>query len=386
MQSLKLKFKKEDSPKCKEEQETYNESGKSIVHVTNEELNSSEMAFFCIPKTETSIKISPKKKHKIDVKENITQKESEIINQINTVTSNLNVSNSINQESSIKMNDKTFLDVNTSNNASKEIKPENNLIPSPLTISNSEVDKLKFEYQIFTPNKIEMSNQSLKVKSDLSQEINSTSITHQKKLNELIEETVTFLDVNTSNNASKEIKLENNLIPPPLVINNSVIDKLKCEYQILTPNEIELSNQSLKVKTDLSQEINSSSNTHQKSLNELIKETVTNDITNQKPFVDQNASASLTNDCYSCGPSTSTVDINESLLIENVTIKNDVNPPKPNIDIEKQLISKWTIDEDKIILQTCKRVEDIEVLLETIKRRIPLRSVSEVNMLLFQIL
>jgi len=82
--------------------------------------------------------------------------------------------------------------------------------------------------------------------------------------------------------------------------------------------------------------------------------------------------------------------INESpLLDKNVTIKSETTENLPecygdrrkqdNNEPEEQQINKWTIDEDKIILQTCKRVEDIEVLLETINRRIPQRSVSEIQ-------
>jgi len=80
--------------------------------------------------------------------------------------------------------------------------------------------------------------------------------------------------------------------------------------------------------------------------------------------------------------------MNKSLYDKNVEIKGEVVENLPNCyedgrkqdnESEKQQINKWTIDEDKIILQTCKRVEDIEVLLETINRRIPQRSVSEVR-------
>jgi hypothetical protein len=118
---------------------------------------------------------------------------------------------------------------------------------------------------------------------------------------------------------------------------------------------------------------------------EFIEDLDTNIVSN-KQCDNQNISTKLQTEFYLS--SNTANDINISLN-EHITSKTGVieKLPKCYVDVqkqdnelEKQSINKWTIDEDKIILQTCKRVEDIEVLLETINRRIPQRSVSEVKL------
>lgn len=308
VQSLKLKFKKEESSKCKDDQDMYNETGKSIVHVTNEELNSSEMVFFCIPKAESSARNLTKKKLKADVNESIIPKECTMVNKLGSETMNFDNLDSNGKYNEIdNENSLNILNLNNVNNLSKEIKTEFNLIPSTKTIDNvSEVSKKI---------KIELTRQSLN--SDFSENVDQ------------IQPTVTsHIDHKNSDGTSEQIKIE--LVED--LDTSSIAYKEQCDNQ--------------NVPTKLPTDDSLSSNTVN--------------------------------------------DINKTLE-ENITIKSEVFDNLPegyvngqkqnNNEVEKQLINKWTIDEDKIILQTCKRVEDIEVLLETINRRIPQRSVSEVRIL-----
>lgn len=309
VQSLKLKFKKEENPKCKDEQEPCIETGKSIVHVTNEELKSSEMVFFCIPKAEPSVKIIPKKKLKVDIKENTIQKDYEIINQIKSETYNVNNLNSNLFEQNIEIKTEVFSNKNNTD-LPKEIKKEFNFLPSPVTTDNvPEVDIKCEQHQI--PNKIKLEFTNNITNSDFSENCNQSDTIHQKSLEE-----------------SKNLKIKNEL------------------------------DEDLAICT----------------------------ISNEKQYDDKNTSTKLTD----CNLFTTTSDINKTLLHENITLKSEtidnlsecyvhVRDRRDNNESEKQMINKWTIDEDKIILQTCKRVEDIEVLLETINRRIPKRSVSEIQ-------
>jgi len=309
VQSLKLKYKKDENPKsCKDEPEPCVETGKSIVHVTNEELKSSEMVFFCIPKAESSVKIIPKKKLKVENKESTILKDYEIINQIKSENSD-NINSDV-LEKNTEIKTEVFSDKNNDIDVLKEIKKEFNLLPSHGTIDNAPEVDIKFEqYQLPNQIKVEFTNNI--ANSDFSENCNQSENIHQKSVEE-------------SNN--------------------------------------------LKVKKEFDEDLDISS------------------LSNKKQCDDQNTSIELT-DCNLI--TTTTSDINKTLLHENITIKSEVidslsecyvhaRDKRDNNDTEKQLINKWTIDEDKIILQTCKRVEDIEVLLETINRRIPQRSVSEV--------
>lgn len=304
MQSLKLKFKKEENHKCKDEQEPNIETGKSIVHVTNEDLKSSEMVFICIPKTEASVKIIPKKKLKVDIKENAIQKDYETINQIISDTVNLDNFNSDVIEKNIQIKTEVFSD---KNDVSRELKKEINFLPSSVVIDNITEADIQYEkYQI--PNQIKVKFTNDTIISENNQSIN----VHQQSFDE-------------SNN--------------------------------------------LKIKQEFIDDLDISS------------------ISNKTQCDDHNTPIKLTESNFFA--STTRSDINETLLDKNITIKSEaidnlsecyvhVRNKRDNNESEKQMINKWTIDEDKIILQTCKRVEDIEVLLETINRRIPQRSVSEV--------
>ncbi|XP_025196927.1 uncharacterized protein LOC112595799 [Melanaphis sacchari] len=304
VQSLKLKFKKEENPKYKDEQESNIETGKSIVHVTNEELKSSEMVFFCIPKAEASVKIIPKKKLKVDIKENAIQQDYDAT--VNLDNLNLDV---FKKNRDIKT--EVFSDKNDVNDVSKKLKKEFNFSPSSVAINNvPEVDIKHEEHQIPNQVKEEFSNDI--VNSNYSENCNQSSNIHHKSIEK-------------SNN--------------------------------------------LKIKQEFIEELDISS------------------ISNKKQCNDPNIPIKLTESNLFA---TSTSDINQTLLDKNITLKSEaidnlsecyvhVRDRRDNNESEKQLINKWTIDEDKIILQTCKRVEDIEVLLETINRRIPKRSVSEIQ-------
>ncbi|VVC44297.1 Paired amphipathic helix [Cinara cedri] len=298
VQSLKLKFKKEGNSKCKDDQDPYNESIKSIVHVNNEELNSSEMVFFCIPKAESSTKIVPKKKLKVDIKENCIKQELETMNQINSEPFSFNNYNSDLYKKNNDNNTEDTLGINTKNNILNKTKTEINCT-SQSTIENIKKEDIKSEqHQIVNNINIELTSQSLITNNDLS--VNSILSMPQKNLEESYKHIIKKEFIEYSNNSN-------------------IINKELCH------------NTDIKLTTD----------------------------------------------------------INKSVLDESATIKNkaidnlskcylEVEKPE-NITSEKQLVNKWTIDEDKIILQTCKRVEDIEVLLETINRRIPQRSVSEIQ-------
>jgi hypothetical protein len=306
VQSLKLKFKKEENPKCKDEQEPNIETGKSIVHVTNEELKSSEMVFFCIPKAEASVKIIPKKRLKVEIKENAIQKDYEIINEIESDTVNLDNFNSDVFEKNLEIKNKVFLDKNDVNNVSKELKKEFDFLLSSVATDNLPEVDIKYEQ---LPNQIKEEFTSTNINSNSSENYYQSS--NQKSLEK-------------SNNP----KIKQEFIEDLDI--SSISNKKECDYH-KTPIKLTGSNLFPTTKSD----------------------------------------------------------INKTLLNKNLTLKSDaidnlskcyvhVRDKRDNNESEKQLINKWTIDEDKIILQTCKRVEDIEVLLETIKRRIPQRSVSEV--------
>lgn len=429
VQSLKLKFKKEKSPKCKDDQEINNETGKSVVHVTNEDFDSSEMVFFCIPETESSVK-RIKKKLKVNVKESVMQKECVIINQINSETSNLDNLNLVVSEKNNEINTKDSLDINTVKNVSKN-KAEIICIPQTVIIDN--VQKIDSKQ-----NKIGLTNQSLFINSDLYKYRNSSSNMCQKPLNESItsnkhnkkpfddqnstltsDSYFTTADINEYINTTTKSEVEN--VPVCYVdlqnqdsksvttdINQSLINEnipIKSEFENLPKCYVDVQKQDNESTTmDIDKSLledniefknipkcyvdipKQENNDSEKQL--INKWTIDENITIKNEF--ENLSECYTSVQKQDNEST-TMNINKSLLEDNIEFKNEVieNVPKCYVDIskqenndsEKQLINKWTIDEDKIILQTCKRVEDIEVLLETINRRIPQRSVSEVIIL-----
>lgn len=269
------------------------------------------MVFFCIPKAESSVKVIPKKKLKVDIKENAIQKDHETIIQIKPEIHSLDNLNSVILEKDIEIKNEVILDKNNIYDMSKEIKQEFNFLPSPVSIDNVPEVIIKCD-QYHTPNqiKVEVTDELLGTNTDFSENcIQSMNNIHEKSLdksnNVKIKECVEDLDI------------------------SSISNKTQCD--------------------------------------------------------DQNTSTTLTG----VNLVANTSDLNKTCLHENLTIKSEaienlsecyvrVRDRRDNNESEKQLINKWTIDEDKIILQTCKRVEDIEVLLETINRRIPQRSVSEV--------
>jgi len=345
VQSLKLKFKKEGSPKCKEDQATCNETGKSIVHVTNEELNSSEMVFFCIPKAESSVKFVSKKKLKVDVKENLIQKQIGIINKKTSEISNLDNSNLIMLEKSNEINTEDLSYIN--NDVLNEIKTEISLITPTVTIDNvQEIDSIFEQHEILKKNEMGLTSQSSVINNDFPIHGNSSNDMHQ----------------NNSNELNKHI------------IKNKFIEDIKKQFV--------------------------DENTSTKLSNDCYFSSITTSINDiNKPLIDKHIGTQIkvlknSQECYvdvnaQDNDESITTNLNESLFNKNIVIKSEFIKNLPecyadgrkqdNNESEKQQINKWTIDEDKIILQTCKRVEDIEVLLETINRRIPQRSVSEVR-------
>lgn len=371
VQSLKLKFKKEESPKCKEDQATYNETGKSIVHVTNEELDSSEMVFFCIPEAESSVKSVPKKKLKVDVKESLVQKQSENINQNNTEIINLDNSNLVNLEKSEKKNNEIstedLLDINIDNCVLKETKTDINLVP-PIE-----------QHQIL---KMELSSQSVVLNNDFPIN-NAFSNMHQKYIdesNKRIIKNESIEDIKKEFDQNIYTELLNNCYVSTTTTSTTDIDKpLLDEKTITIKSKVENLPECCtdERRQDNEETVAPNSNESLLDKNIAIKNEVMKNLT--KFYVDEKKQDNNETD---------KIIINESFLDKNVAAKSGstVNLPEcyrdekkqDNNESEKQQINKWTIDEDKIILQTCKRVEDIEVLLEIINRKIPQRSVSEV--------
>lgn len=421
MQSLKLKFKKEENPKCKDDQEL-NEIGKSIVHVTNEELNSSEMVFFCIPKVDSSLKNLPKKKlNTKDTKENHTQKEIEIINQINSETYSLNKFNSVVLEKNNVITTDDSIDINNSNSISKEI----NFTPTVAIDNVQELDCNLKPSEVLNKIEVVLNNQSLSIKKN-SENCNLTSHMDKNNSDKSIEaiKTEFIHDFSENDNPTSNIHNngsdESNICPIKTEFihdfsetsyvhkkssDESDVHSIKiklthdlCEDNYITSNmhknsSDEVNEQAIKTEVihDLSECNHTNSNMPKNSADELnlcaVKtEFIYNSdtIKNEKECNFQSVSTELITD-----ENVSVIETNELLLNENIMIKSEAveNLPKCHADVskrnnnesEKQQINKWTIDEDKIILQTCKRVEDIEVLLETINRRIPRRSVSEVK-------
>lgn len=322
------------------------------------------MVFFCIPNAEPSTKMLPKKKLKVDVKENVIKIEHDFINQVNPETCLMENLNSVNKTN--EMNDKEPSNENTVCNVQKEIKTEFNCI-SLLNLIEKEQNKMYL-----------VNSETCKLK-------NCNSVDKTYGIN--IEKS---LDISNGQNMLIDTKTDFTCKSPSITMDK--ID-IKCEQHQMTDVEL-ITSQSLAVNNDLSQNFNSPDNKRLESSDEsnkcktMIKnETILDSvITNKKQCADQNTTADLaTNYCTS---TSATSGINELLLDGNMKVEAIQHLPPCYVNIQKQennesekpLINKWTIDEDKIILQTCKRVEDIEVLLETINRRIPQRSVSEVRL------
>lgn len=391
VQSLKLKFKKEENTKCKDDQETPNETGKSVIRITNEELNSSEMVFFCTPKAESNVKILPKKKTKHDGKESSQSTECEIIKSLYPETSSSNNFYAVVSERNIKTDTKDSLSINTVNNVVKELQTEENFVATVLAVNN------------------------------LTTEIKTESYSMPPITTNIIPPTT-----NDTNGI--------NIIPPAMTVNNLRTEiKTESNFEILTKTTgiLETHNRQYQTSKEIGEKLTnqfSANSNHVTSLNESDKPIIKNecaqesDIFNiniKNKYINQNISTTDSNfstatisdmskllidknltvqsEPLEITDSSTTnyfpiLNTNKSLFNKNVTLKSEAIERLPECYIgvmkqdnnvsEKQLINKWTIDEDKIILQTCKRVEDIEVLLETIKRRIPQRSVSEVRPLL----
>lgn len=206
------------------------------------------------------------------------------------------------------------------------------------------------------------------------------------------------LEKNNSDNIddeSKEIKNEINCIPKIVAVNDISELDYKCEQSEVLNKIEELNKQSLLINNDLSKNITLTSNMHKNNTDELNIHAIKTEFINDSDTLKSEKQSNFQNICtkFSNKDHFSATDSNKIILDENLTLKSESmeNLPQCYTDVskrdsnesEKQLINKWTIDEDKIILQTCKRVEDIEVLLETINRRIPQRSVSEVIYLYF---
>lgn len=386
------------------------------------------MVFFCIPEAESSVKILSKKKLKHDIKESPQQKKCETGNHIDSGTSNLNNLNTVLSE----MNAEDFLDINTVNNVTKDIEMESNFILPDVTISNLTTETESNAISLTGTNDV-LNNVSQEIEID-NNFVLPTQTNHFTKIKTESNTTPSSVTNNDVNKILNEIKTENSIMPSTITnnIDNTLSNEVKSEnYTASQSNigvisDINILNEqchSLKeMKIESTHQTSVISSTHQTSSNELTKNEIKMEFIDSDPYnsnnengSDQNSSTKSMADCdYSLTiiPDTNKTLLNESLSVE----KSDYcfsttaasSPSKANeslfdenlikseaieslsecyIDVrkqqknesEKQLANKWTIDEDKIILQTCKRVEDIEVLLETINRRIPQRSVSEVK-------
>lgn len=331
------------------------------------------MVFFCIPKVDSSIKNVPKKKLNIkDIKDNHIQKEIEIVNQTNLETYCVNQLNSFVFE---KNNTNNSVIINSPIGESKEIKNEMNFMPATVTVNGVLESDYKCEPNEIS-NKVEviLNNQSLLMNNNFSENVSLTNDMHKNSSDELNIHLIKteFIDNSGTLKKEKQCSFQNISTKssynhfPATGANKLLLDKniaTKCEA---IDNLSECYTKEIKTKF-----INDS---------DISKSDMQNNF--------QNTSTNFTNEHHF-----STTDTNKLFLDENVIVKSEAteNLSECSTDVNKrnshesvkQLINKWTIDEDKIILQTCKRVEDIEVLLETINRRIPQRSVSEVKFVYF---
>lgn len=354
------------------------------------------MVFFCIPKAESSIKVLPKKKVKVEVKEDIMQNEYNTISQINS-EDNLNNLNKLETEKNNEIDSDKHLNLNNIN-ISKEIKTEINSIPLTVVIDNvQEIVGQCEQQQVPGIIQIESTSQALPNNDDFYKHSNSSNNNkYQEYLdtpNNCINKNEFTIDSDSSDINKEQLGNQNSdmnelLDENKTIKNEAIVNSFEC-YEIISKNddgsEYKLINKWIvnenQIMLQTCKNIEDTPNSFIDK-NELILNSDYSDIKNKKQFDIPTTSTKSSNDCRQ-------TDINKSLLDENITIKSEaiVNFPecyegiRKNDDngSENQLINKWTIDEDKIILQTCKRVEDIEVLLETIKRRIPQRSVSEVR-------
>lgn len=333
------------------------------------------MVFFCIPKTESSVKIVPKKKSKQDIQESLLENECDITDQINSNITNLNSVKPIVSGINVIKTECNFIPstvlVNTINNSPKEVKTESDFVPSATILSSTNI----------------VSKENTKNHS--------------------------VLIVDTVNDIPEEIKTDDYLIPSTS-FNNDVWE-LNNQCQLNKPlKKVEITHRPLVTTSDSKSEKTTIVDTCIHNT-ELSKNNIKNEFNDQNISVDvtgNNSATTITSGksklllddsigiknepietSDSNGSTIATlleINSNKPLSNENKTIKSEAIeslPPDNYVDVGKQNDSesekhsnKWTIDEDKIILQTCKRVEDIEVLLETINMRIPQRSVSEVKL------
>lgn len=393
------------------------------------------MVFFYIPEKESNVKTS-KKKLKHDIKESLQQKKCETGNQINSETSILNNLNTVLSE----INTENFLDINTVNNVSKELEIESNFILPDVTINNLATETERNAASLIVTND-DLNNVSKKIQIDSNfiLSVQTNNFTKIKTESNTMPSVVINNDVNITSN---EIKTENNIMSSTMPnIDNTLSNEIKSEnYAASQSNiidvisEINILNEqchSLKeIKIESTNHPSVISSTHQPSSNALSKNEIkiefirdsnsyysnnengrddqnisTKSMANcdfslsipdaNKTLLDESLSVEKTDYCFSTTDASIPSKSNGSLFDENIIKSESIESlsecyidvkKQQNNESEKQLTNKWTIDEDKIILQTCKRVEDIEVLLETINRRIPQRSVSEARHIFYMII
>lgn len=388
------------------------------------------MVFFCIPEAESSVKMLSKKKLKHDIKESPQQKKIETGNQIDSGTSILNNLNTVLTE----MNTENFLDINIVNDVTKDIEIKSNFILADVTISSLTTETESNAISLTGTNDVLNVSKEIEIDNNFILPIQTNDFTKIKSESNIQPRAVTNNDVNKISN---EIKTENSIMPSTITnnIDDTLSNEVKSEYNIASQSnisfisEINILNEqhhSLKeIKVKSTHQPSVISTTHQPSSNELTKNEIkigfirdcdpynsnnengcdqnisTKSMANydfsltiisdtNKTLLDESLSVEKSDYCFSTTAASISSKANESLFDENVIKSEAIESlsecyidvrKQQNKESEKQLTNKWTIDEDKIILQTCKRVEDIEVLLETINRRIPQRSVSEVRLL-----
>lgn len=341
------------------------------------------MLFFCNSKAESNVKKLPKKKTKYDIKESSQSKKCESINSIYSETSSSN--NAVVSGRNNKIDTKDSLSIYTVDNVVKELQTEDNLAVNNLTIEIK--TESYFMPPITTNVKPPTTNDTDGIILPAMTVNNLTTEIKTKSNSEPLTKTTGILETdNRQNQTSKEIGEK---LTYQFSANSNRLTSLNESDKPVIKNEwcvqgsdifnIEIKNEYINQNistTDSNFSIATISN-----MNKLLA---------NKNLTVQSEPLEITHS--SATNSFPILNTSKSLFNKNVTIKSEAIERLPecyigvmkqdNNESEKQLINKWTIDEDKIILQTCKRVEDIEVLLETIKRRIPQRSVSEVRPLL----
>lgn len=385
------------------------------------------MVFFCIPEAESNIKILSKKKLKHDIKESSQQKKCETGNEIDsgTILNNLNTVLS-------EMNTENFLDINIVSNVTKDIESKSNFMLPDVTISNLVTETESNAVSLTGTNDV-LNNvpKEMEIDNNFILPIHTNHFTKIKTESNATPSSITNNDVNKISN---EIKTENSIVPSTITnnIDNTLSNEVKSENYIASQSNIGVISEknilneqyhSVKeIKIESTHQPSVISSIHQTSSNELTKNKIkieligdsgsynsnnenecdqnisTKSMTDcdfsltlipdtDKTLLDESSSVEKSDYCFSTTAASIPSKANESFnenIIKSEAIESlsecyiDARKQQSN-ESDKQLTNKWTIDEDKIILQTCKRVEDIEVLLETINRRIPQRSVSEVK-------